>query len=255
MSSSLGYSCSRVSYLRELGRSRFIATWWAWPTSGRNFLGVSRLIIRPSTPPSIEADRSEVAVPPLDRVLLDEAVAAEQLHAVVADLHAALGAQPAGQRDLAGEALALRGAGGGAVGHQPHAVQLDADVGDHERHALPVADRLAERLPLVDVGDHVVEHRLGGAQRQRAPGQPGQPHALGVVLGAAQRRQVADPDVASSTSRDSEAAAQPHRRLGLDLEARGCRTRPGTAAARRRARRRPRTARRRRRAAPSTSRR
>ena len=35
-----------------------------------------------------DADGSEVAVPPLDRVLLDEAVAAEQLHAVEADLHA-----------------------------------------------------------------------------------------------------------------------------------------------------------------------
>jgi hypothetical protein len=31
-----------------LGRSRFIATWWAWPTSILCFLGVSRLIIRPA---------------------------------------------------------------------------------------------------------------------------------------------------------------------------------------------------------------
>ena len=29
MSSSLGYSCSARSYLREIGRSMFIATWWA----------------------------------------------------------------------------------------------------------------------------------------------------------------------------------------------------------------------------------
>src|SRR6476620_3487870 len=109
----------------------FIATWCAWPISGRNFLGVSRLIMfvswsgwssrqaryvarqaRPAgsdqDPAFHESDGPEVAVPPLDRVLLDEAVAAEQLHAVVADLHAPLGAQPPGQPDLAREAPALR---------------------------------------------------------------------------------------------------------------------------------------------------
>src|SRR4051812_45064648 len=111
----------------------FIATWWAWPISGRNFVGVSRLIMfvswagwsgwcrwsRQARPAGSDqhsafhdSDGPEVAVPPLDRVLLDEAVPAEQLHAVVADLHAALGTQPAGQRDLAGEALALGGPGG-----------------------------------------------------------------------------------------------------------------------------------------------
>ena len=47
-----------------------------------------------------------------------------------------------------------------------------------------LADRLAERLALVDVGDHVVEHRLRGADRQRAPGEPAEPHALGVGVGA-----------------------------------------------------------------------
>ena len=45
MSSSLGYSCSASSYLREIGRSMFIATWCAWSMSGRTFLGVSRLIM------------------------------------------------------------------------------------------------------------------------------------------------------------------------------------------------------------------
>ena len=45
MSSSLGYSCSARSYLREIGRSMFIATWCAWPTRVRNFFGSSRLII------------------------------------------------------------------------------------------------------------------------------------------------------------------------------------------------------------------
>src|SRR3954468_24071310 len=80
MSSSLGYSCSASSYLREIGRSMFIATWWAWSTSGRIFLGVSRLIMvdspnrqGPQAPSDQDcsfhqADGSQVAVPPLHGV-------------------------------------------------------------------------------------------------------------------------------------------------------------------------------------------
>ena len=48
------------------------------------------------------ADGPQVAVPALDRVLLGEAVPAEQLHAVQADLHALVGAEPFGQRSFAG---------------------------------------------------------------------------------------------------------------------------------------------------------
>ncbi len=47
-------------------------------------------------------------------MLLDVAVAAEQLHAVGADLMPLLAAQRAGERDLAGEVLAAVGAAGGA---------------------------------------------------------------------------------------------------------------------------------------------
>src|SRR4051812_35098472 len=110
MSSSLGYSCSAASYLREIGRSMFIATWWAWSTRGLTFLGTSRLIMPWSPSAGFElggwvarwscrcalpgwrrcrgrsyehgsfhqADGPQVAVPPLDRVLLDVAVPAEQ---------------------------------------------------------------------------------------------------------------------------------------------------------------------------------
>src|SRR6202012_1386081 len=88
----------------------------------------------------------EVPVPALDRVLLDEAVATEQLDAVGADLHPLLGAEPAGDGRLAGEVLALVGAGGGTIGDQAHAVRLDADFGDLEGDALAVGDRFAERL-------------------------------------------------------------------------------------------------------------
>src|SRR6478609_1706970 len=154
MSSSLGYSCSASSYLREIGRSMFMATWCAWSMSGRTFLGVSRLIMGFSPVWVVEerasrnhldqdrsfhqADRTQVAVPPLHGVLLDEAVPTQQLYAVQADLHATLGAEAAGQRDLALGRLALGHPARGAVGHQAHALQLDRDVGDHEGHRLAV---------------------------------------------------------------------------------------------------------------------
>jgi hypothetical protein len=53
-----------------------------------------------------------IAVPALDRVLLDEAVAAEQLHAVGADLHP-LRRRAGARARLAGEVLALVGAARG----------------------------------------------------------------------------------------------------------------------------------------------
>ena len=101
-----------------------------------------------------------------------------------------LGAELAGQRDLAGEVLAGGGAGRGLVGEQPHRLQLDRDVGDHERHRLAVGDRLAERLALLDVRRHVVEHGLAGADGERAPGEAREPHALGVrrAVGLAEQR-------------------------------------------------------------------
>src|SRR5258707_622437 len=45
MSSSLGYSCSARSYLREFGRKTSVATWLACVTSMPNFLGTSRLMV------------------------------------------------------------------------------------------------------------------------------------------------------------------------------------------------------------------
>ena len=62
-----------------------------------------------------DADGPQVAVPPLHRVLLDEAVPAEQLHPVEADPHALVGTQPAGEGDLLGAVLARRGATGGLL--------------------------------------------------------------------------------------------------------------------------------------------
>ncbi|CPX07006.1 Uncharacterised protein [Mycobacteroides abscessus] len=113
-------------------------------------------------------------------MLLGEAVAAEQLHTVQADLHALVGGELAGQRGLADEGQALLGARGAAEGDQPQAVELDRDVGAHEGNGLAAGDGLAERLTLLHVGDDVVEHGLAGADRERRPTQPGEGDGLGV---------------------------------------------------------------------------
>src|SRR5699024_8012677 len=121
------------------------------------------------------ADGTEVAVPALDGVVLGEAVATEELDAVEADLHALLGGELAGERGLPGEGHALLGACGAPPGDQAQPVELGGDVGHHERHGLTVGDRLTERLALLDVGRHVVEHGVRGADRQRGPAEAGQP--------------------------------------------------------------------------------
>ena len=71
---------------------------------------------------------------------------------------------------------------GAAPGDQPQTVEFDRDVGAHERHRLAVGDRLAERVPLLDIGDHVIQHRVGGADGQRRPAEPGQCDSFRVVL-------------------------------------------------------------------------
>src|SRR4051794_27143568 len=132
------WGASMASYLREIGRKISVDTWWAWLTSIANFFGTSRLIAISSWPPSAprrdwphafrsptagarcgarscqhhpfhHTGRSQIAVPPLDRVLLDVAVPTEQLDAVAADLHAVLGGEPTGEGDLARERTALFG--------------------------------------------------------------------------------------------------------------------------------------------------
>src|SRR5258705_9523484 len=119
-----------------------------------------------------DADRAQVAVPAFDGMFLVEAVAAEQLYAVQADLHALVGPEPLGQCRLAGERQTLLGARGTAPRDQPQAVEFDRDVGGHEGHRLTVCDRLAERLPFLDVGHHVVEYRVRGTNCERSPAQP-----------------------------------------------------------------------------------
>src|SRR5205823_2256178 len=87
-------------------------------------------------------------------------VPAQQLHSVGADRHSALAAQPPRERYLASERETLVDTAGGAICDQAHALELDRDVGDGERHGLAVGNRFSERGAFVDVRDHVVEHGL-----------------------------------------------------------------------------------------------
>src|SRR5699024_7072990 len=191
VSSSTGYSCSARSYLREIGRKIWVATWRAWLAPTWSRLGSSRLIMvsgpwlgewrgwwvgrRSQDHHALcHSHCAEVSVPALDGVLLGEAVTTAQLHAVQADLHALLGGELAGQGGLAGERQALLGAGGTTPGHQAHAVELGGDVCHHERHGLAVGDGLTERVTLLDIGGHVVQDRVRGADGQGRPAEAGQ---------------------------------------------------------------------------------
>ncbi len=60
---------------------------------------------------------------------------------------------------------------------------------------------------LVDVGDDVVEHRLRGADRERAPGDPRAVDALDVVLALCPRRAGRSPAAATSSSSRRPVAA------------------------------------------------
>src|SRR5699024_1930455 len=95
--------------------------------------------------------------------------ATQQLDAVQAHDHAFVGGVAAGKAGLAVVGHALVEAGCAAQHDQAQAVELDAEVGDHEGHWLAVGDRLAECLTLVDVLLGVLEDGLAGAGSQCGP--------------------------------------------------------------------------------------
>ena len=149
-------------------------------------------------------------------------MSSQQLDAVGADLHPALGTQPARQRHLTTERLALIGAAGRAVGRQAHPIELDRDVCHHERHRLAVGDRLAERRTLVDIGNHVIEHRLTGSNRQRAPSEARELDAVleDLRISLAEQRGARNPDLVEA-QRSGRSSADAHRGLRLNGDPRG----------------------------------
>ena len=86
MSSSFGYSCSARSYLREIGRRTSSATWCGLLDERLELLRDLEVDASDEQRPLHHAGGAQVAVPALDRVLLDVAVAAEQVDGVGADL-------------------------------------------------------------------------------------------------------------------------------------------------------------------------
>src|SRR5699024_4907802 len=200
-SSSAGYSCSARSYLRAIGQKTSSAMPRAWATSGRNFFGTSgsimvlsfvsvvwgRLCVGSDEERALKDSRArQVAVPALVVELLDEAVAAEQLHTARTDPRGVPRDETAGLGDRRGGVLTAVEPRGRLPHDEAEAGELDGDVRDGEGDGLAVPDGLAEGLALLDVLAHVVEHRLGGADGRGSPREAGTAHGVGMVLGSAE---------------------------------------------------------------------
>ena len=113
----------------------------------------------------VELHDLRVAHQLLDRVLLDEAVAAVDLHGVRGDLHRGVRGEALGVRGLDGVAAALVEQDGRVPGRQAREVHLGGHVGDHELDRLVHGDRDAELDALLGVVRGELEGRAGDAGR------------------------------------------------------------------------------------------
>src|SRR6266516_6462086 len=102
---------------------------------------------------------SELRIPhhPLDRVVLDIPVPAEQLNRVRGYLHRRIGREAFARRGEEGEIGDLRALHGTVrsrrrrVGELPGRFELHPHVGQHELHALEIGDLAAELLALLHI--------------------------------------------------------------------------------------------------------
>src|SRR5271163_2398043 len=101
---------------------------------------------------------SGVAVPHLQRQIADEAVAAENLHALVGDAEPVVGAVTLSEPRAAGRRPGLAELGGGSQRHPAHRLGRDMHVRQFEGDALFLRDRLAVHDALFGVGQGIVEH-------------------------------------------------------------------------------------------------
>src|SRR5690606_27766472 len=124
--------------------------------------------------------RAQVPEPALVVPFLDEAVAAEQLDTVRADLGAMGRSEAAGLGDDLARVLTGVESGCGLPHGEAERIELDGDVGDGERHGLAVADRLTEGVPLLYIRDDLVQDRLSGSDGAGRPGEPGAAHDVAV---------------------------------------------------------------------------
>src|SRR6185437_16213722 len=120
-----------------------------------------------------------VAHHPLDRVVLDVPVAAEQLDRIGGDVHGHVGREALGRRGEEGQVAAAvpghgpLGPGRRRVGELPGRLDPHRRVGQHELDALELGHRLAELAALLDVPGGVVQRALGDAQCLRGDRDPG----------------------------------------------------------------------------------
>src|SRR5262249_5696093 len=111
----------------------------------------------------VDLEQLGVAHQLLDRVLLDVAVAAEDLHRVRGDLHRGVGGEALRVRRLQRRPLALVEQPRRLPDEQPRRLDLGGHVGDEEVDALVHRDRLLELDALLRVLDRVLERRARDA--------------------------------------------------------------------------------------------
>src|SRR5712692_3208251 len=114
-------------------------------------------------------DLGDLRVPevPLDLVLLDEAVAAVDLHGVRRDAHGHLGGEELGHRRLGPEGLAPVLEERRAQREQARRLDRRRHVGQHPLDHLVLADRHAEALALARVAERGLVRRDGDADGLR----------------------------------------------------------------------------------------
>src|ERR687898_1469147 len=104
----------------------------------------------------VDLEQLRVAHELLDRVLLDVAVAAEDLDCVGRDLHCHVGCEPLRERRLEGRALAVVEQPGGLPDEEARGLDLGRHVRDHEVDALVHRNRLTELHSRLRVLDRVL---------------------------------------------------------------------------------------------------
>src|SRR4051812_5531666 len=109
----------------------------------------------------------DVAEEFLGRVVLDEAVAAVNLHAVVGDLDGDLARVELGHRRLQRRARAALLQVGGVIRHQPRRFNLRRRVGQLPLNSLKARDRLAECFTVARVAEGRFVRTLRQSDRQR----------------------------------------------------------------------------------------
>src|SRR3989442_8876950 len=160
-----GFSCSRSSYSREIGRMACSATMWVnccmfLTESDRS---KSIMVVAPSHDgQTVEGGKSaRIAQPELHHVITDVSVPPEYLDAIVGDLEGRVGGILASEVRLARRRQTAVDPPRRLPREQPHGVHLGRHVGQLEGDRLFLRDGDPERAPLLGVVPRVVEGRPG----------------------------------------------------------------------------------------------